>query len=107
MQWVKIFSDEREARQKIMRDKPQLVVLYGKRICLAIHNDTFYAVQDRCTHNGESLSKGAINYLGEVICPWHNYRFDLQTGRESNSRSADLIIYPVKIDERGFFIGIY
>jgi len=53
------------------------------------------------------LSKGKVNYLGEVICPWHNYRFDLQSGRESSTRSADLITYPLKIDEAGFFVGIF
>lgn len=107
MQWIKIFPDEAVARTRIQNDKPQLVVIGEKRICLVIHNNQFFAVQDRCTHNGDSLSKGHINYLGEVICPWHNYRFSLQTGRESSSRSVDLISYPVKINEDGFFIGIF
>jgi len=106
MEWIKVFGSDAEARQRILADKPQLLVLYGKRICLALHNDTFFAVQDACTHNGESLSKGTINYLGEVICPLHNYQFDLQSGRECCSRSRDLITYPVKIDESGFFVGI-
>lgn len=107
MQWIKIFSDEATARLRITADKPQLVVIGEKRICLTLHNNIFFAVQDRCTHNGESLSKGHVNYLGEVICPWHNYRFSLQTGRESSSRSADLISYPIRINEDGFFIGIF
>ena len=70
------------------------------------HGGKFFAVQDSCSHNGESLSKGKINYLGEVICPWHNYCFDMQSGREISSRSADLKTYPVKIDDDGFFIGV-
>jgi nitrite reductase/ring-hydroxylating ferredoxin subunit len=107
MQWVKIFAGEAEARQRIHEDKPQLLVVHSKRICLVLHNNTFLAVQDNCSHNGESLSKGTINYLGEVICPWHNYRFDLQSGRECSMRSADLKTYPVKIDAQGLFIGIY
>jgi nitrite reductase/ring-hydroxylating ferredoxin subunit len=106
MEWIKIFGSDAEARRQILADKPQLLVLYGKRICLALHNDKFFAVQDACTHNGESLSKGTINYLGEVICPLHNYQFDLQSGRECSSRSRDLTTYPVKIDESGFFVGI-
>lgn len=106
MDWIKIFSSDAEARQQVLPDNPRLLVVYGKRICLTLHNDTFYAVQDSCSHNGESLSKGAINYLGEIICPWHNYQFDLKTGRECNSRSRDLQTFPVKSDETGFFIGI-
>jgi nitrite reductase/ring-hydroxylating ferredoxin subunit len=107
MQWVKLFSGKQEATQKLTSGKPQLLIVHGKRICLVLHNDSFYAVQDRCTHNSESLSKGSVNHLGEVICPWHNYRFELKSGKESSSRSADLVSYPVRINEDGFFIGIF
>ena len=106
MDWIKVFSGADEARKRISTDKPQLLILHGKRVCLVLHNDTFFAVQDSCTHNGESLSKGHVNYLGEVICPLHNYQFNLQNGRECSSRSRDLVTYPVKIDESGFFVGI-
>lgn len=106
VQWVKIFSGEAEAVQRLQTNKPQLVIANGKRICLVRHVDKFFAVQDSCSHSGESLSKGHINYLGEVICPLHNHCFNLQTGREISSRSADLVTYPVKIDDSGFFIGV-
>jgi nitrite reductase/ring-hydroxylating ferredoxin subunit len=106
MEWIKVFSSEVEARQKISPDKPQLLILKGKRISLVLHKDNFFAVQDACTHNGESLSKGTINYLGEIICPLHNHRFDLQNGRECSLRSRDLMTFPIKTDESGFFVGI-
>jgi len=106
VEWVKIFSNAMEAEQRLLADKPQLVIINSKRICLVRHTDKFYAVQDSCSHSGESLSKGHINYLGEVICPLHNHCFDLQTGREISSRSVDLKTYPIKIDESGFFIGV-
>jgi 3-phenylpropionate/trans-cinnamate dioxygenase ferredoxin subunit len=107
MQWVKIFADEREALNRIAQGKPQLLIVHGKRICLVFHNNCFRAVQDRCTHNGESLSKGTVNHLGEIICPWHNYCFSLETGRELSSRSDDLNTYPIKVDSTGFYVGIY
>lgn len=106
MDWIKIFSDEAEARKKIFADRPQLLIVKGTRICLTIHNNTFFAVQDACSHNGESLSKGTINYQGEIICPLHNHRFDLQSGRECETRSRDLKTFPLKSDETGFFIGL-
>ena len=106
VEWVKIFSNATAAEQRLQADKPQLVIVNGKRICLVRHVDKFYAVQDSCSHSGESLSGGHINYLGEVICPLHNHCFNLQTGREISSRSADLKTYPIKIDESGFFIGV-
>jgi len=106
MDWIKVFSGETEARNKIYADKPQLLIVNGIRICLTLHNDKFFAVQDACTHQGESLSKGTVNYLGELICPLHNYRFDLEHGRECATRSRDLRTFPVKADESGFFIGL-
>ena len=106
MEWIKIFSSESEAKENLLESVPRLVVIGDKRICLVLFEGSFYAVQDRCSHNGESLSKGKINHLGEVICPWHNYRFELKSGRPCDSNCADLETYPVRSDSSGFFIGI-
>ncbi len=106
MEWLKIFSGEEEALQRLLNNKPQLVIANGQRICLVNANKRFFAVQDSCTHSGASLSLGTINYLGEIICPLHSYCFSLQTGQELSSRSRDLKTYPIKIDDSGFFIGI-
>ena len=106
MEWIKIFASEQEAKTRISPGKPQLLIVGNIRICLAFVQGNFQAVQDACSHNGDSLSKGTINYLGEIICPWHNYRFDMKSGKASDSGSPDLKTYPIKSDENGFFIGI-
>jgi nitrite reductase/ring-hydroxylating ferredoxin subunit len=106
MEWIKIFSSEAEARQRILPEKPQLLIVKGTRICLALHQNAFHAVQDACTHNGESLSKGRLNYLGEIICPWHGYRFSMESGRACDSSSRDLVTYPIQSDESGFYLGL-
>ena len=104
--WIKIFNSEAEARQRILPDKPQLVVIGETRICLVLHNGNFSAVQDACSHNGQSLSKGTVNYLGEIVCPWHGYRFDLNSGRPCDSSNPDLVTYSIKIDETGFYLAV-
>ena len=86
--------------------QPRLLLVGGKRICLVRTSDAVLAVDDTCTHNGESLSKGKVNYLGEVVCPWHGHRFDLRTGRECSERSRDLGVYPIRLDAEGVFIGM-
>lgn len=51
-----------------------IVGLSGTRIC---------AARDHCPHLGLPLSRGPGGQRladGEVICPWHNSRFDLATG---------------------------
>jgi 3-phenylpropionate/trans-cinnamate dioxygenase ferredoxin subunit len=105
MDWIKVFQDSAAARQVLVNNRPQLVIIGSTRICLVLHNENILAIEDKCSHNGESLSKGIVNYVGEVICPWHGYRFNLKTGRESAERSRDLVTYPVKENEEGVFIG--
>ncbi|MBL7848093.1 MAG: Rieske 2Fe-2S domain-containing protein [Cyclobacteriaceae bacterium] len=87
-------------------NKPRLLLAGGKRICLVRTPEQLLAVEDKCSHNGESLSRGQVNYLGEVVCPWHGYRFNLRTGRESGERSNDLEVFPTRADEDGVFVGI-
>lgn len=106
MDWIKVFPDSAAARKVLINDRPQLVIIGTQRICLVLHNEKLLAIEDKCSHNGESLSKGRVNYVGEVICPWHGYRFNLATGRESGERSRDLTTYPVKEDDEGVFIGL-
>jgi nitrite reductase/ring-hydroxylating ferredoxin subunit len=106
MEWVRIFPSGNVAREKLQENKPQLLIVHGKRICLVLRSTQFYALEDTCSHSGESLSKGIINYLGEIVCPWHAYRFSLASGRESGERSRDLISYPIQEDETGFYIGV-
>ena len=106
MEWIKIFSGDADARARISPGRPQRVIIGSKRISLVLHGDRFYAVQDACSHNGESLSKGMVNYRGEIVCPWHGYRFDLKSGRACDSSCTDLETFPIQINETGFFIGI-
>ena len=106
MPWFKLFENEAEAGERVPPRTLALVRLAEVRVCLANVNGTLKAVQDACSHNGESLSKGKINFRGEVICPWHGYCFDLKSGRESGERSADLETFPIKVEADGIFILI-
>jgi nitrite reductase/ring-hydroxylating ferredoxin subunit len=60
-----------------------------------LEEDTLYAIDDRCPHEGWPLAKGAVK--GTVVtCAWHNYKFDLRDGRcvlgEERART-----YPVRV----------
>lgn len=105
VEWIKIFSTSEEARHKVLPNKPQLLVVRGLRICLVFRGDVWLAVSDKCTHNGESLSKGHVTAFGDIVCPWHGYRFSLKTG-QCHESASDLITYPVKEEAEGLFIGL-
>lgn len=106
MKWVKIFADKTAALEKLTENKPQLLIIGEKRFCIVLSKNSLYATSDRCPHNGESLSKGKINFAGEIVCPWHGYQFSLQTGREWQERCADLITFPIREEPDGLYIGL-
>lgn len=106
MIWTKIFASSEAMIQQLQENKPRLLIVNGKRICLVYREEKLRAIQDVCPHNGESLSKGAVNHIGEIICPWHGQQFSLKTGRECAERSPDAEIFLTKETGEGIFIGL-
>ena len=51
----------------------------GHQILIANWEGTLFATQDLCTHDGGTLSDGEL-VDGEIECPRHGGRFNLQTG---------------------------
>ena len=80
--------------------------LKGEKICVTRTNKGFYAVQDKCPHNGASLSKGYCSNNNEIICPLHRYLSDLQSGKATSGGAFALKTYPIEIKNDGVFIGI-
>ncbi len=104
--WVKIFTQPEQAFARLQEGKPQLLRIGNDSITLVRKGKHFFAVNDACTHNKESLSKGIVNFKDEIVCPWHNYCFDLRTGREVQERSADLRTYALRLNEEGLWIEV-
>ncbi|MCX6020358.1 MAG: Rieske 2Fe-2S domain-containing protein [Chloroflexi bacterium] len=57
-----------------------------------------YATQAACPHRGGPLADGIVGG-GKVICPLHNFRFELATGMPINGECAALQTYPVSVNE--------
>jgi nitrite reductase/ring-hydroxylating ferredoxin subunit len=83
-----------------LRDFPngsrKLVDVRGRAIAVFNVNGEFFALANRCPHQGGSLIQGQQTGLieasepgcyrysrrGEIIrCPWHGWEFDLRTGK--------------------------
>jgi len=92
-----------------------LVTLGGREIGIFNIAGEYFAIGNRCPHNGASLCKGRIVGLVEasepgcyqfsrrgefVRCPWHGWEFDLRTGKSrcepdrTKVRSYDLKVEP-------------
>jgi nitrite reductase/ring-hydroxylating ferredoxin subunit len=104
--WHKVFASAAEAKEQIPQRKLRQLVLGGRTICFAHTASGFFALDDACPHLGYSLSKGTTNYLNEVICPWHSYRFGMQDGRECEFRTRKAVVHPVEVRDDGVYVGI-
>jgi 3-phenylpropionate/trans-cinnamate dioxygenase ferredoxin component len=61
--------------------------------------DALYAVEDRCTHDGEPLDGGEIGGC-EIVCPRHGSRFDVRSGEPLTPPAYEpLRTFPVRIDQ--------
>ena len=104
--WLKIYDSFEALENNVLTHKTEVFVLKGERICIAKGKDAFYAVQEKCPHNGASLQQGFCTSDGEIVCPVHRYKFDLKTGKATSGSSFALKTYPIEVRETGVFVGI-
>ncbi len=77
-----------------------------KKICIAKKGEVIRACAATCPHAGGVMSEGFLDNNGNIVCPIHRYVFSLENGRDVSGEGYFLKIYPVKIDDKGVFIGI-
>lgn len=69
-------------------------------------DDTFYAIENRCTHEEVELQDGRLDTC-VLECPRHGARFDLQSGAALTPPAYEpLKIYPVRIIDGLIQVGI-
>ena len=59
--------------------RPMRVVVQDTPVLLLRDADQFFAIHDRCSHRGCSLSDGTVEG-DEIVCPCHGSRFDRRDG---------------------------
>lgn len=84
----------------------RLVNAKGKDIALFNIGGTFFALDNRCTHEEGPLSEGEIEG-DKVTCPWHGAAFDVRTGKVLCPPAyEDLQCYPVRVSGNDIEIEI-
>jgi len=61
-------------------DVPEGTVTRAGRYAVG-NNGDYFAVSRRCRHLGADLSRGSIDSDGCLVCPWHQSKYDVRTGR--------------------------
>ena len=83
-----------------------VVELNGKNICLGIFNDLLFAFAYKCPHAGGTLAEGHIDALGNIVCPLHRYKYNMENGRNVSGEGYYLKHWPVEIKDDGVFVGV-
>lgn len=69
-------------------------------VAMAVFNvdGDFYAIEDLCSHEAETLSGGRVDGR-EIVCPRHEARFSLVTGQALSPPAYEPIaVFPVRIE---------
>ena len=53
-----------------------------------------------CAHAGGPLADGLVDGA-VVVCPLHNYTYDLVTGEETSDSGLSVCTYPAEVDQDG------
>ncbi len=103
--WYKLFASVEAANSQLNIGRVTTINIGKKKICLAHTSEGFFAVNDKCPHNGASLGNGHCTVEGSVVCPVHRYHFDLKTGRSKSGLGSYVEPYPLETRSDGIFIG--
>ena len=106
MKWYKLFEDEAQLKAALGDQGRRMLRIGERRLCLVRHGDQFHAFDNLCPHNKHSLLEGQVNYLNEVVCPLHGYRYNLKDGLECEGRSGALAIHQIDFRTNGIFLGL-
>lgn len=90
------------------------VEISGRGVLVFNVKGEFFALSDKCPHKGGSLADGCITGLvqssgpgdykhsrpGEIVrCPWHQWEFDIRTGRSwCDPKKLRLMQYEVHVE---------
>ena len=73
------------------------VEVHGVWIALFNVDGSFYAVDNTCPHAGGPIGEGHLD--GHVVeCPWHGWRFNVQTGARPENPAITVACCPVRIE---------
>jgi len=103
--------------------KFRIVEVDGREIGITqMANGEFRAVRNHCPHKGAPVCKGIVGGTwlpcgvgemvygreGEVlVCPWHGYEFDLNTGLELYQKDPNkLLMYPATVRDGSVVVTV-
>ena len=100
MKWYKIPDIQNTNEPFITKVK-----IGQKSICLVGFEGQIYALSAICPHAGADLSEG-LCVKGKIVCPYHRYTYNLETGKGGEGQNDYVATYPVEIRDDVIYVGI-
>ncbi|MGD0645369.1 MAG: Rieske (2Fe-2S) protein [Candidatus Bathyarchaeia archaeon] len=93
--------DENELQEGSMK----LVSVEGVPVLLIKQSGQIFAIDNRCPHMGCAFSGGTLEgFL--IVCPCHDWRFDLETGEYQDEPAIKLTSYEFKLKSGKIWIRL-
>jgi len=80
--------------------------LGDRKICIGKFKEELFAFAYRCPHAGSPLADGFIDAMGNIVCPFHFYRYDIKNGRNTSGEGYYLKHWPVEKREDAIYVGV-
>ncbi|PIQ96729.1 MAG: ferredoxin [Nitrospinae bacterium CG11_big_fil_rev_8_21_14_0_20_56_8] len=75
-----------------------------EEVALFNYKGRLYAIANKCLHKGAPLGEGRIEE-GVIICPQHEWRYNLETGYCMQNPEMKTRVFPVKVQNRHIYVG--
>jgi nitrite reductase/ring-hydroxylating ferredoxin subunit len=83
--------------KELQEGKMKLVSVEGTPVLLIKQRGKIFVIDNRCPHMGCRFVGGTLDDL-VIVCPCHNWRFNLETGEYENEPSIKLTMFEWKIE---------
>jgi 3-phenylpropionate/trans-cinnamate dioxygenase ferredoxin subunit len=83
-----------------------VIEIKGKKMCISRFRDNVFAFAYKCPHAGGILADGYIDALGNIVCPQHRYKYNLENGCNISGEGYYLKHWPVELREDGMYVGM-
>lgn len=82
--------------------RPLRLALGDSVVLLVREGATVAAFDEICPHKALSMQHGVV-LGGKLICPWHQYAFDLESG-VGPRRCPPATVYPTTVNDAGYIV---
>lgn len=83
--------------ERFSQRRGRTVTVDGVEVAVFRRGSRIWAIQDACPHMGASLAGGRLDG-DSVVCHWHGWRFDLETGASDARAWACAAVYRVRVE---------